>query len=93
MDTKTIFATLLFTLPWLVALYFVNLFMEAMIIGDPCLYHSEKTSALFDFFYDLPTWNGCHPAPTKLNLILTVFIPALFLGFRSANRFYKPKKV
>jgi hypothetical protein len=93
MRLEIIFSSLLLTLPWLVILYVVNFVGELILLGDPCQYHSNDTSLLFDAFYDLPSSNGYHPAPTWLNLTLTVLLPALFLGYRSAKRLSTYAKV
>ena len=71
-------------------------YLENIIIPDPCYYHSGvKTSALFDLFYSTPTWNGSHPAPTWLNLLLTLLIGASigYLSGRLIVKIFKIRKI
>lgn len=82
---KNIFTGLLLALPWLFGIYFVSLFLQMAILGDNC--HNDETSALFDLFYDMASSNGYHPFPSNFNFMVTVVIPALFLGYWSAKRF------
>jgi len=89
MRPKILLLTILLSLPWLVMVFFVNMFMQSVLLGDECQYHSGETSFLFDLFYDLPAYNGYHPWPSTFNYATTMVIPALYLGYRSAKKFAK----
>ena len=58
--------------------------IESIIIPDPCAYHSEESSVLFDMFYTVTSDEGYHPYPTLLNFALT-----LTLGFLLAFTAYR----
>jgi len=82
-----------FTLMMIVGVFLFNyLFLERLIIPDPCYYHSHETTMLFDLFYELTASEGYHPTPTIFNLILTLIIgtvAGVFLGLKLSDR--KPK--
>ena len=61
------------------ALAFVlNFFiLDKILIPNPCYYHSNDTSKIFDIFYELKAVEGFHPFPTKFNFIFTIAIGAI----------------
>ena len=73
--------------------FILNFFLleDLLLISDPCYYHNHdhETSAFFDIFYSLPSWNGCHPFPSLFNFIFTLTIGGL-IGFLF-SRFLKKK--
>jgi hypothetical protein len=56
---------------------FNYLFLEHILIPDPCYYHNRDTTLLFDLFYDLPGYAGGHPTPTIFNLVFTLATGAI----------------
>lgn len=64
------------------------LFIEKLIIPDPCYYHTHEAGKLFKMFYSIPAWNGFHPFPTSINFITTLFIGGI-LGFIIGKRIIK----
>ena len=70
-------------------LLFNYLFIEKLIIKDPCDFHND-TNWLFTLFYDTPSYNGGHPEPSMLNYIVTFLIGA-FLGYRIWNYLFERK--
>lgn len=89
MRAKIIWYGIFLALPWLFGLFVVNVFVQSVLLGDECQYHSGDTSRLFDLFYDLPAENGYHPSPSVFNYATTMVLPALYLGFSTARRFFK----
>jgi len=64
----------------LLAVIFNYVFLEGILIPDPCYYHNnDNVSKLFYLFYDCPSWNGGHPWPTRLNFFITI-ICGVFIG-------------
>lgn len=55
-------------------------FLDSFIIPDPCYYHTNDTTFIFDLFYCFPSVEAGHPFPSVLNILLTL-ITGLFLGF------------
>jgi hypothetical protein len=51
--------------------------VQRLIIPDPCYYHIEPTTKLFDLFYSLESADGGHPFPTIFNFLFTIVIGAL----------------
>jgi hypothetical protein len=75
------FIKALFLVAGIVLLVLFNYFLlEDLIIQDPCAYHGENPSFIFNLFYDTSSSaaNG-HPIPTVINFAGTVFI-GYFLG-------------
>jgi len=68
----------------IVAFFFNVYILENILIPDPCYYHVRTTSLLFDVFYSTPTYNGGHPMPTSLNIVLSLIIGGI-LGLVIAN--------
>jgi len=68
----------------LLVAFVLHFMMEGILIPDPCVYHGEKTTKLFDLFYKMTSDEGYHPSPTTLNYVLT-----LTLGFGLGYFFYK----
>ncbi len=87
MNRKIILFTGLLALPWCAVMFVINVFVQSVLLGDECQYHSNGTSFLFNLFYDLPASNGYHPWPSTFNYATTMILPALYLGFRTAKRF------
>jgi hypothetical protein len=56
------------------ALIFNFGFLERILIPDPCYYHTNETTALFDMFYGLSASEGYHPFPTLFNFLFTLSI-------------------
>jgi hypothetical protein len=70
------------------------IFIEPLVIPNPCYYHNRDTPALFDLFYDLPAGAGGHPFPTIFNVIFTLtagVLPGYILA-RSLNKAAGHKK-
>lgn len=70
------FIKALFLVAGIVVLVLFNYFLlEDLIIPDPCAYHGENTSFIFNLFYDTSSSaaNG-HPIPTVINFAVTVFV-------------------
>lgn len=63
---------------------FNYLFLEHILIPDPCYYHNRETTMIFDLFYDLPSREGYHPSPTSFNFLITLIVGA-FLGWYFAK--------
>jgi hypothetical protein len=62
----------------MIAAFCLNyLFIEDILIPDPCYYHERATNVLFDVFYRTDSVDGGHPFPTLLNFVCTVFIGGL----------------
>ena len=69
-------------------IWFLNYaILDPILIPDPCAYHGEEISDLFDLFYSMNSWNGDHPFPTQLNFIFTLALGCI-TGL-SVNRFLK----
>ncbi len=52
--------------------------LYSLIVVDDCVYHNGKEPGfIIAYFYDLPGWNGFHPAPNLLNNIVTPVIGGL----------------
>ena len=49
-------------------------FIERLLIPDPCYYHTNDTNSVFDLFYTISAAEGYHPSPTLFNFLLTVGI-------------------
>ena len=60
----------------LITALFNYLFVERLLIPDPCYYHSNPTNWFFDIFYVLKAEEGYHPFPTMYNFIITVMLGA-----------------
>ena len=45
--------------------------LDTIIIPDPCAYHGEKMSSIFNLFYKMESGDGYHPFPTTFNFTLT----------------------
>ncbi len=57
----------------MIIVFFLNYgLLEYIIIPDPCYYHGEETTKLFDLFYKFTSDEGYHPSPTTFNYILTI---------------------
>ncbi len=53
----------------------------SVLVDDICVYHNGLEPGFFIAnFYDMPGWNGFHPAPNLLNNILVILIGGGF-GF------------
>lgn len=59
------------------AFLFNFLFLDKILIPDPCYYHSHEPGLLFNIFYDLPAFEGYHPFPSVFNFIFTLTIGAV----------------
>lgn len=85
-----LFKILGFTMTGIVIVFLFNyLLLEALIIPDPCYYHSHDTTKLFDLFYELTASEGFHPTPTMFNLVITLVIGAvtgLVIGLLLMNK-------
>lgn len=68
------------------------LFLEKIIIGDPCVYHVRNTGFIFNLFYDTPAFNGGHPFPTLFNFIFTA-CAGILTGWVSYSRFRKENNI
>lgn len=71
-----------FSLGTIILAFIINyVFIETIIIPDPCYYHTHDTDKIFDLFYNLNPQDGYHPSPTFFNYILTfiagMIIPAI----------------
>lgn len=78
MTIKRVAIIILSTLAATVLAYVLNFFvLEGILIPDPCYYHERETSKIFDLFYDLPSFAGGHPFPTKFNVVFTLTIGAI----------------
>ena len=56
------------------------LFVEPLIIPDPCYYHNHETTPVFDVFYTIAASEGYHPFPSTFNLTFTL-IAGVILGY------------
>lgn len=64
-----------------VVLFFLNYgLFEGILIPDPCYYHTQDSTWMFQLFYTLDSCDGGHPFPTILNLVLTLCI-GFFIGW------------
>ena len=88
MQLRVVIFTLVLSLPLVAILFVLNAVTQSVLIADECDGHSVKWSIGFHLWYDTPTWNGCHPVPSNLNLALTVFLPAIYLAYRFTKRFF-----
>ncbi len=67
------------------------LYLDPLLIPDPCLYHNaDKRGVLIKIFYCFPGWEGYHPFPSNFNFILTAALGA-YAGFKLAK--YSLRKV
>jgi hypothetical protein len=84
---RLVFNSLLFGLLWMIPIWFLGMVLQMAWLGDECQYHTSETSWLFDLFYDRSAANGYHPWPTWFNLIISVWLPSLYLGRATAIYF------
>lgn len=63
----------------LLTAFVLHFMIEGILIPDPCVYHGEKTSKIFDLFYKMTSDEGYHPSPTTFNYVLTIAL-GLLLG-------------
>ena len=55
--------------------------LYSKLILDICAYHNGKEPGfIISYFYEMPGWNGFHPAPNLLNQILTALFGGI-IGF------------
>ena len=74
-----------------VVVYILNYFIiDRILIPDPCAYHGEETTKIFNIFYKRESSEGYHPEPTFFNYILTVVLGAAS-GFFVYKRIYRKK--
>lgn len=69
--------------------------LYSLIVVDDCVYHNGKEPGfIIEYFYDLPGWNGFHPAPNLLNNIVTPIIGGIigFIVYYNVVRFVRRKK-
>jgi hypothetical protein len=71
----------------LISAFILQLLLDAILIPDPCAYHGEETTKIFDLFYKITSDAGYHPLPTSFNYILTIAI-GLRLGYVFYNFFF-----
>jgi hypothetical protein len=84
-NTDNITRTTTFLLAGIAAAFILNfIILENILIPDPCEFHGEETSFLFNLFYDTPGFNGGHPWPTNFYIILTIIMGGL-LGYVTAK--------
>jgi hypothetical protein len=73
----------------LITAFVLHFLVEAILIPDPCAYHSEETTKIFNLFYEITSDEGYHPSPTLFNYIVTLAL-GLSLGFLF-NKFFSIK--
>lgn len=82
MTAKQIVLVILSALAGAVLVFLFNfLFLDKILIPDPCYYHSHDTNMVFDIFYDLPASDGYHPFPSTFNILFTAVLGAI-IGLR-----------
>lgn len=55
-------------------LFFNFVVLVNLIIPDPCYYHINKTTFIFDLFYSSSSALGGHPEPNLFNLLFTLLL-------------------
>lgn len=75
LKTAAIMGCLLFGI---ITTFFINYYiLEPMLVPDPCAYHVEETSVLFNLFYTMKSSEGFHPLPSVFNFIVTLSLGTL----------------
>lgn len=88
MHRRVVIFTLVLSVPLIAVLFLLNAVTQSFLITDECDGHSGKLSNWLHWWYDTPSWNGCHPVPSISNLALTVYLPAVYLAYRFTKRFF-----
>lgn len=67
-------------------------FLQRILIPDPCYYHTNETTPIFDLFYNLPASEGYHPFPTAFNFFLTAAV-GIALGLLLKTVIYERRRM